>query len=65
MSKTTKKTKKMVAKTTEQNGNIFDKLGMFDVIAKEMDIMKDFYTSTLGCKIRTRFNEVISVHLRH
>ena len=29
----------------------FEKLGMFDVISKEMDQMKEFYTSTLGCKV--------------
>ena len=31
--------------------NTFDKLGMFDVIAKDMDHMKEFYSSTLDCKV--------------
>ena len=46
--KTTKKTQKSSAKAVQQQSNKIEKLGMFNITVKEIEKVKEFYTSTLG-----------------
>lgn len=49
--KTTKKTKKTSSKQVTQQVNTIEKLGMFNITVKEIEKVKDFYTSTLGFSV--------------
>ena len=45
--------KKTTQKAITQRNNAIEKLGMFNVVVKEIDKVKDFYISALGFKLVT------------
>ena len=49
--KTTKTTKKTASKLVSQHSNTIEKLGMFNITVKEIEKVKDFYTSALGFSV--------------
>ena len=49
--KTTKTTKITSSKLVSQHSNTIEKLGMFNITVKDIEKIKDFYTSTLGFSV--------------
>lgn len=49
--KTTKKATKESAKLVQQHTNTIEKLGMFNITVKEIEKVKEFYTSALGFSV--------------
>ena len=49
--KTTKTVKKTASKLVSQHSNTIEKLGMFNITVKEIEKVKDFYTSALGFSV--------------